>query len=208
MTDPIPPAGTAAPSSRARRRRTHRHRQGRATRGTALESRRLDHGRGSTRSRSIAALPGEGACRRPHRPSASTDARVAVRVLPRGRDHHGLGSRHHSGRGPVGPVLRRRASRQLRRVRGTGSHARVRRQRLRRDEPGSIRVGREAPGHELRDRGPVEGPLAEDRSISGHALRALLPGSHGRVRRRDQPRCLVRAPRRRRAHRTLGATGE
>ncbi len=80
-------------------------------------------------------------------------------------------------------MLWRRASRQLRWVRGTRSHAGVRRQRLRRDEPGSVRVGCEAPGHELRDRGPVEGSLAEDRSISGHALRALLPGSHGRVRR-------------------------
>ena len=145
----------------------------------------------------------------PHRAAPSADVGVAVRVLPRGRDHHGLGSRHHTGCRPVGPVLWRRASRQLRWVRGTRSHAGVRHQRLRRDEPGSVRVGREAPGHELRDRGPVAGLL--DRRRLGSlvdALRALVPGSHGRVRRRHQPRCLVRAPRRRRAHRTLGATGQ
>ena len=52
----------------------------------------------------------------------------------------------------AGAVLRRRAPRQLRRVRRARPPDGVRRQRLRRDEPRSLRVGREAPRRQLRDR--------------------------------------------------------
>ena len=49
-------------------------------------------------------------------------------------------------------LLRRRPPRQLRGVRLSRALARLRHQRLRRDEPRPVRVGRAAPGGELRDR--------------------------------------------------------
>ena len=51
---------------------------------------------------------------------------------------------------PRRPALRRRAPVELRRVRRARPPARLQRQRLRRDAPGPVRVGRQAPRRELR----------------------------------------------------------
>src|SRR5262249_62375152 len=46
---------------------------------------------------------------------------------------------------------------ELRRLRHAGARARLRHQRLRRDPPRAVRVGRQAAGHELRPRRPLAG---------------------------------------------------
>ena len=56
-------------------------------------------------------------------------------------------------RGPERPALRRRAPLELRRVRLARADAGVRPERLRRDAARPVRVGRQAAGRELRDRG-------------------------------------------------------
>ena len=73
-------------------------------------------------------------------------------------------------------VLRRRAPVELRRVRLARAAAGVRRQRLRRDAPGAVGVGRQAPGREHADRGARQrlrrqGPGA-DRARHGRASTA------------------------------------
>ena len=85
--------------------------------------------------------------------------------------------------GADGAVLRGCAPVELRRVRVAGATAGVRRQRLRRDAPGSVGVGRQAAGGEHADRGarqrlPRQGAGA-DRARHGRPV----PHGDGRVRR-------------------------
>ena len=97
--------------------------------------------------------------------------------------------------GPPGAVLRRRPPVELRRVRLAGATAGVRHQRLRRDASGTVGVGRQAARGEHADRRPRQrlrrqGP-GPDRARDGRPV----PQRDARVRRDDQPRGVVRAPR-------------
>ena len=160
-------------------------------------ARRVEPERVEVRSECVVAVGGghAGSRARAHPPRA--DAGVAVRVLPgRGGRSWRRILRRHRHRAP-GAGLRRRASRQLRWLRGAGSRPGVRHQRLRRDEPRAVRMGRQASGRELRDRGSAAGALAEGR----HATLVLdrgpcVPGSDGTVRGDGEPRRVVLAPRR------------
>ena len=65
---------------------------------------------------------------------------------------------------------------------------RVRHQRLRRDQPGPVRMGCEAARGELRDRGPITRVLGQEGPRARAADCAELPGSDDRVRGDDEPR--------------------
>ena len=82
------------------------------------------------------------------------DAGLAVHVLPRRRVPDGRRPGGRAAHRAAHAALRRRAPVELRRLRRTGPAARLRAQRLRRDAPRAVRVGRQAPGRELRGRRP------------------------------------------------------
>ena len=96
-----------------------------------------------------------------------------------------------------GAGVRRRPPLELRRLRGTGPSHHVRHQRLRRDQPRTVRVGRQASGAELRDRGPLPILLDEGGPWSRRSGCEVLPRGDDRLRQDDEPRRLVRTPRRR-----------
>ena len=96
--------------------------------------------------------PGAGA----HPDPVRADGGVAVRVLPRRGAAHGRRPVAHPELGPARPAVRRRPPEQLRCVRHAGAPARVRHQRLRRDPPRALRVGRQAAGREPGGRRPDE----------------------------------------------------
>ena len=126
------------------------------------------------------------------------DGRLRLRVLSRCAGGHGLRSvddpaqRHHR------PGQRRRPPVQLRPVRLARANARVRRERLRRDDPRPMGMGRQAPCRERRDRQPNQRlqPLGGTRGRDGD--RPRLPRADGRLRRDAPARHLVRPDDRRR----------
>ena len=134
---------------------------------------------------------------RPRSPTPRTDARVPLHLLPGGGDHHGRGPRGLAEHRAPGAGVRRRPPLELRRLRGTGPSHDVRRQRLRRDQPRTVRVGRQASGAELRDRGPLPILLDEGGPWNRRSGREVLPRGDDRLRQDDEPRRLVRTSRRR-----------
>ena len=133
-------------------RRARRSRQGDARRGAAERPRRLGAGAPPAGSGRAARGAGQDPC-----PGARADplrphARLAVHVLPRCRLPDGVRSRDRAADGTPHPALRRRASVELRRLCGTGPEARLQPQRLRRDAPRPVRMGRQAARRELRRR--------------------------------------------------------
>ena len=118
----------------------------------------------------------------------------AVRLLPRRRADHGDGSLADAELGHPHPAVRRRAPLELRHVRLAGADPRLRHQRLRRDGAGAVGVGREAPGGELRDRGPRQRLLAEGTGSGRAGHGPLVPGGDDRLRRDAQSPGLVREP--------------
>ena len=148
--------------------------QGGAPRGATGEPRRVHAGDASPRpgraARASGGDPGARAGADPLRP----DAGVAVHVLPgRGADHGGRSGRH-APFGDHDPAVRRRSPDELRGVRLAGAAAGVRHQRLRRDLPGAVGVGRQAARRQLRDRrarqrlhdqGTQEGPVDPARRL-------------------------------------------
>ena len=99
-----------------------------------------------------ARAPGHDARARARADPLRPHARLAVHVLSRRRADHGQRPRRDAALGASGAVLRRRAPLELRRVRLARAAARVRHQRLRRDAPRAVGVGRQAPGREHADR--------------------------------------------------------
>ena len=95
-------------------------------------------------------------------------------------------------------ALRRCASVQLRRLRRARSAAGVQHQRLRRDAAGPVRVGREAPGGQLRRGRPGSRLRREAAAVDQPDRDAFLPGGDQGARRDAQPRPLVLPHRRRR----------
>ena len=106
-------------------------------------------------------------------PSSRADARVAVHLLPRGGGDHGCRPGDGAELGAAGAGVWRRPPRQLRRLRGTRSLDGLRHERLRRDRPRPVRMGRQAAGRKLRDRGPDARVLVRRRrERSSDGLRA------------------------------------
>ncbi len=119
--------------------------------------------------------PGPRARSDPPRP----DARFAVHVLSRRRADHGVRSGRHPAIRDRRPALRRRAPLELRRVRLARAADDVRHQRLRRDAPRTVGVGRQAPGGELRGRGS-RARVLRGRPARGRRSRRVerLPAGH------------------------------
>ena len=102
---------------------------------------------------------------------------------------------------PAGAALRRRPPGQLRWLRLTRAHARLRHQRLRRDPARPLRVGRQATGRQLRGRRPLQRPRhRRPRGRAADPRPHLRPG-HGPLRRDGPPRPLVPPAQRRGDHR-------
>ena len=118
-------------------------------------------------------------------------AGLALHLLPRRCVSDGRRPRRGAAHGTGGPAVRRRASVELRRLRGTRPEPGLQRQRLRRDAAGPVRVGRQAPRGQLRGRRPR--PRLQGRPAQGdqHDRHGVLPGGHAPVRRDDQLRALV-----------------
>ena len=110
------------------------------------------------------------------------------------------GPLHHTRLGPAGAVLRRRPPVQLRRLRLPRAAAGVRHQRLRRDAPGPLGVGRQATRGEPHDRLPGQRLLARRRRPGGARMRSPVPPGDADLRGNGQPRRLVRTARRRDVH--------
>ena len=124
---------------------------------------------------------------------ARADDRLAVHVLPRRRGDHGVGPVAHADDRAARAVLRRCAPVELRRVRGAGPPGRLRSQRLRRDAAGAVRVGRQAPGRELRRRRARQRPPSQGAARGGARDRRGLPDDDGDGGDDALPRRLVRA---------------
>ena len=101
------------------------------------------------------------------------DARLAVHVLPRRRLPDGVRPGRRPAHRPAHAALRRRPPVQLRRLRGARPPSRLRTQRLRRDAPRAVRVGRQAPRRELRRRRPRPRLRREDAREDQHHGRAV-----------------------------------
>ena len=178
-------AGRSRPAARdTQSRRMAGPRPGPARRGAALQPCGVGSAAGAARSgRHPGAAgqdPGIGPGADPLRP----DAHLGVRLLPgRGRAD-GLGSGPHADHRHPGAVLRRRAPAQLRHVRRAGPAPGLRRQRLRRDAPGAVRLGRQAAGGQHRRRRPRQRLQRQGSPPGRAALRQLLPRADGALRAR------------------------
>ena len=87
-------------------------------------------------------------------------SRLAVHLLPRGGGADGQRPRHPGQHRAPGAAGRRRAPGQLRRVRDRRALPDLRPERLRRDPPRALRMGREASGGQLRGRRAAQGTHA------------------------------------------------
>ena len=139
--------------------------QGGSKRGAAQRPCRVRALAGPGRSGRVARAPGEDARAGAGADPLRADAGLAVHLLSRRGDDHGPRSRRDAAVGALRAVLRRCAPVELRRLRLAGTTAGVRHQRLRRDAPGAVGVGRQATGREHADRGarqrvPPQGPGA------------------------------------------------
>ena len=139
---------------------------------------------------------------------ARADDRLAVHLLSRDRGDHGVRPVAHPDDGAARAVLRRCPPVELRPVRGAGSPARLRSQRLRRDAAGAVRVGRQAAGGELRRRRPWQRPPSQGAARGGAHRRRRLPDDDRQGGHDALPRCLVHALRRRRAARRVRSHGQ
>ena len=131
----------------------------------------------------------------------------AVHLLSRGGGDHGGGPRRDPAVWPRCPALRRRPSLQLRRLRCSGPAADLRHQRLRRDPPRTVRMGREAACRELRGRRPRSRFQEAGEPRGGDHGGPGIPGGDEAAGRRAQHRRLVRASRYR-GHRAVPLAGE
>ena len=118
-------------------------------------------------------------------------ARIAVHLLPRRRGDHGRGPGGNAQLRPMGSGVRRRAPLELRRLRLAGPRHGRGRQRLRRDPPRAVGMGRQAARRQLRDRRPRP-RLRRRRANRDRAhLGAGLSRAHARAGGAQQSRRLV-----------------
>ncbi len=143
--------------------------------------------------------PGLRAGGDPSRP----DAGLAVLVLPRRGGRDGVGPRAAADHGHPRAGLRRCAPVELRHVRLARPSPRVRRQRLRRDLAGLVRMGRQAARGERRGRGARSRIQRRGGSRRGACVHVELSHPHGAIRGHAVHRHLVLADRRGRRERAL-----
>ena len=122
--------------------------------------------------------------------------RLAVHLLSRRGGGDGADLSNTPRAGSAGAALRRCTSRELRRLRVAGADARLRPQRLRRDAPRPVRVGREATRGQLRDRRARPRLHRSPAQDCRRRRRPRLPRVDAAVRDDEQPRALVLATRR------------
>ena len=180
---------------RQRQRRFARARQACPRARAALWPWRLGAGRGPVRSggaaRGAGGRPGRGSDPDPLR----ADARVAVRVLPGRGGGHGRRPRGDVELGDHRPGLRGCPPGQLRRLRGAGPAADLRHQRLRRDAPGALGMGRQAPRREPRGRDARPRVRAQAASAHRPVRGDGVPRADAPAGGDGEPRGLVRARR-------------
>ena len=176
------------------RRGTPSPREGRPRTRAPGESFGVDAGRRPARSDRAARGPEHDARAGSRAGAPRPDDGVAVHVLPGRGEDHGRRPEGHPERGPRRAALRRRAPLQLRCLRVAGAHVALRPQRLRRDAPGPVRVGREAHGGELHDRRPQQRLHAGRRPQRHAPIGGVVPPADGGVRADDHDGHLVLAP--------------
>ena len=154
-----------------------------------------------------ARAPGGGSRRRARPPALRPHARLRVHLLPRRRGDHGRRPRGDAELRALGSGVRRRSPLELRRLRVAGPQPGRRHQRLRRDPPRPMGMGRQAARRQLRDRGP--GPRVHRQAATrGRARRdAGLSREHASPRRAQQSRRLVPARQRRPDPRSVCTSG-
>ena len=114
--------------------------------------------------------------------TTGTHGSVSVRVFQGFGGDHGGRPVPHSVHRHQGPGVRRRPCGQFRAVPLPRTPPRLRHQRLRRNRPGSVGMGREAPGRQRRNL-RTRTRLFRKGAQSGDARsREMLPGSHARFR--------------------------
>ncbi len=152
--------------------------------------------------------PGRRPSLRSRPPALRPDARLRLHLLSRRRRDHGRRPRGDAGLRALGTGLRGRPPLELRRLRGAGPQPGRRHQRLRRDPPRTVGVGRQTAGREFRDRGP--GPRVHGQATTrGSARRdAGLSREHAQPRRTQQSRRLVPAGQRRSDPRSVRTSGQ
>ena len=126
--------------------------------------------------------------------AARSDARLAVFLLSRHCEDHGGRPRDHTDQWPDRPIGWRRSPLEFRCLRVTIAPVGLRRERLRRDTPRSLGVGREATGDQLHDLGSVPGFRSAGLPTDHRTARELLSQGHDTVRSRRFPRPLVSTP--------------
>ena len=173
----------AAPAAGSARTYKERYAAGKALREACPAQRtcHLESPRRPAGSSRAGAGGREGAPARAASPAPRAHGPLPVHLLPRLGARHGLRPGLHSGCRDPRPVLRGRPPVQLRRVRHAGAPGHLRHQRSRRDAPGPVGVGRQAPRGELRRGLPRQRPERRRRERRGHDLRPHLPRVHGRV---------------------------
>ncbi len=133
----------------------------------------------------------EGTGARPAASPPRADGEVGLHVLPGRGPHHGLRPRRDAGLGRSRPGLRRRPPLQLRRVRHAGAEDHLLHQRPRRDPPGPVGVGRQAPRPELRRGLPGQRSGRGRGEGSRPDLREHVPRVDGGVQRAEDAGALV-----------------
>ena len=185
------------PEAKAHAGGARRPRQGGAQAGAPFRARAVGGARrpaGPGRpARGAGGRPGPGVGAHPLRPHA----RLARHLLPGRRAAHGVGPGRDARLRAHGPVVRRRAPHELRPLPVARAAAGLRHQRLRRDAPRAVGVGRQAPCGELRDRRARPRLRRTHAAVDRPAQRPRLPrGDAGDGREARRP-ALVHAARRR-----------
>ncbi len=178
-----------------------------AGRGGALGPRRVGSGVEPARSGRPARGAGGQSRAGARADSIRAHARVAVHVLPWRGLPDGVRSRGRPEDWVAGPALRGCTPLQLRRIRLARPAAGLRRQRLRRDAAGPVRVGPEAARSELRDCRP--GPRLRHQTATDDQPRSDpgLPEGDEELRGHGHARTVVRADRGGRDHPVARAAG-
>ncbi len=172
---------------------TYRSGEGGPGEGSSFEPRGLGSALGPSGAGGPARGAGDVAGPRARAGQIRQDARLAVRVLPGCGLPHGRGPRLDAAIGDPRPGVRRRARVELRPVRVPRAGAAVRHQRLRRDPPRPVGVGREAPRGEPRRRRAEQRVLRCRARRGDHGLGRRVPDGDAGVRVDAQPRRLVLA---------------
>ena len=111
-----------------------------------------------------------------------TNARVAVRVLSRRCDHHGVRLGRAPAHRPRGPVVRRRTPVQLRYVRIGRAQSGVRHRRLRRDVARAMGMGRQEAGGQSGGCSAWQRIWVYSARARGSRVRTGVPGSDASFR--------------------------